>query len=160
MPQFATLLTDVPVDERGFRSVLLATARTALGGGIVQGGLSATHSYGDADTDQRVRDIRVFVRPANTAPRAALTELEKHGFKPVTALEFHCDHDRDSQEDAWALLGLYADELRGWVMTHYLDYDEAAARCGGGEGLLRAPIGSHKHPGVLIAASTLKLLTP
>lgn len=160
MHQFATLITDVPVDERMFRAVLLATSRSALGGGIVQNGLIARHSFGDAETDAVVRDVKVQVRLANTVPRAALIELEKRGFCAITALEFHCQGDRDSQEDAWALLGLYAEELRGWILTSYLDFDEAARRAGGAEGLLRAPVGSHKHPGVLISATTLRLLTP
>lgn len=156
----ATLLTDVPLDERGFRAVLLNCSCSALAGAAVQDGLVARHSFGDAETDRKARDVRVHCRPAVTVPRAALVELHKHGFRPVTALEFHTSGDREAREDAWALLGLYCHELRGWALTWHLDFDEAAARAGSSDGLLHAPAGTRKQPAVLIAASTLKLLTP
>ncbi|MFQ5749528.1 MAG: hypothetical protein ACE5H3_08735, partial [Planctomycetota bacterium] len=78
MDLVATLLTDVPLDERTFRGVLLACSRSSLAGAISQSGLEAVHSFGDAERDAGARDLRVRCRPANTAPRAALTELRKH----------------------------------------------------------------------------------
>ncbi len=161
MELVAILLTDVPLDERRFRGLLLDLAGSSLAGAILQDGLEAVHSFGEAERDRDVRDVRVRCRPANTAPRAALAELRKQGFAPATALEISTAHDRESREDAWALLGLYAEELRGWVVTRYLDFDEAEARLGSREGLLHAPVGgSRRHRGVLISASALRLLTP
>lgn len=161
MELVAILLTDVGLDERRFHGLLLDLARSSLAGAILQHGLEAVHSYGEAERDQDARDVRVRCRPANTAPRTALAELRKQGFTPATVLEFSAGHDRESREDAWALLGLYAEELRGWVVTRYLDYDEAEARLGGHEGLLHAPLGGRRrHRGVLISSAALRLLTP
>ena len=159
METVATLITDVPLDERSFHAVLLDCSATALAGAITQQGMAAIHAFGEAERDVDVRDVRVRCRPANTAHKAALTELRKQGFDPVTSLEFETAGDRESREDAWALVGVYARELQGWIMTSYVDYDEAVARLGGEEGLLHAPVGG-KRRGVLIAATALRLLTP
>jgi len=154
----ATLLTDMPLDARAFRGLLVDVSRSSLAGAIAHDGLEATHSFGEAERDSDARDVQVRCRPANTAQRAALTELRKQGFEPATAVVFITSGDADSREDAWFLVGLYAEELRGWVVTSYLDFDEAAERMGNDEGLLHAPVGG-KHKGVLIAASALRLLT-
>lgn len=157
MPLLATLLTDLPLDERSFHGLLLDCSRTALAGSILRHGLEATHSFGDADLDRDVRDVKVLCRKANTVHRAALVELRKHGFEPASALEFHTAGDHESNEDAWALCRVYAEELKGWLVTSYLDFDTAAARTGSADGLLHAPVGG-RHKGVLIAASALRLL--
>ena len=158
MPLLATLLTDLPLpDEAAFRGVLLDCSRTALAGSILQDGMSASHAYGEAETDRELREVRVVCRKASTAHRAALVELEKIGFRPATALEFHTAGDHESNEDAWALCEVYAEELKGWVVTAYIDYETAAERAGSEEGLIHAPVGG-RHKGVLIAASTLRLL--
>ena len=158
MELVATLLTDIPLDSQSLRSTLLDLSRTSLAGAIVQDDMTVVHSFGDADRDQDVRDVKVRCRPANTAPRAALVELEKLGFSAVTSLEFQSPGDRESREDAWILAGLYGGELRGWVITSYLNFDEAVQRTGSEEGLLHAPVGG-KNRGVLIAANTLQILT-
>ena len=155
----ATLIIDVPLDERSFRATLMDCSRTSLAGAILQQGTTATHSFGEADRDTDARDVKVVCRPINATSRAAVTELRKHGFTPRTALEFQTARDGESREDAWALVGVYARELQGWIMTSYLDFDEAAARLGGEEGLLHAPVGG-KRRGVLISAIALRLLTP
>ncbi|KAA3607507.1 MAG: hypothetical protein DWQ01_15065 [Planctomycetota bacterium] len=155
----ATLLTDLVLDSRRFHGLLLDLSHSSLAGAIQQSGLEAIHAFGEADRDLDVRDIRVRCRPANTAPRAALHELANVGFEPSHSLEFQTQGDRESREDAWALVGLYAAELKGWIITSYMDFAEASQRLGSEEGLLHAPVGG-RHKGVLIAASTLKWLTP
>jgi hypothetical protein len=154
----ATLLTDVPLDAASFRGVLMDLSRSSLAGAIVPDGLIAEHSYGDAEYDDSVRDVRVRVRPGNSAPRAAVVELAKVGFRPVTALSIETSGDRLSRDDAWILCSLYAAELQGWVLTSYLDYDTALAYQGGDDhGLLHVPIGGRRRS-VLIAASTMREL--
>jgi hypothetical protein len=153
----ATLLTDLPLDEQRLRGVLLNISHTSLAGSIHQRGLEVVHSFGDAAEDFDVRDITVRCQPANTCHKAALVELRKLGFQPATALEFETSGDFESDLDAWSLVRVYSDELKGWVMTSFLDYDEALRRTGSDEGLLHAPVGGKKR-GVLIAASSLSLL--
>ena len=158
MELVATLLTDVPLDSQSFRGVLLDLSRSSLAGAISPDGLSAIHAYGNADYDDSVRDVRVRVRPANTAPRAAIVELTKHGFRPVTALSIETWGDAPSRDDAWILCSLYAAELQGWILTSYLDFDTAVSYQGGDEhGLLHVPIGGLRRS-VLIAASTMREL--
>lgn len=153
----ATLLTDLPLDERTFHGLLLDISHSTLAGAISPYEMEAIHSFGDADFDDSARDIRVRVREANTTHRSALVELSKHGFRPVTALQFETAGDADSREDAWALCSLYAAEVQGWVLTHYISFDQAARRLGDEEGLLHVPIGG-KHRSVLISFSALKQL--
>ena len=158
MPLLATLLTDLPLpDEAAFRGVLLDCSHTALAGSILQDGMTAHHAYGDAQTDRDAREVRVVCRKANTAHRAALVELEKVGFRPATAVEFHTAGDHESNEDAWSLAEVYAEQLKGWLGTAYVDFETAAERIGSEEGLIHAPVGG-KHKGVLIAANVLRLL--
>ncbi len=158
MELVATLLTDVPLDAASFRGVLMDMSRSSLAGAIVPDELTAIHSYGNAEYDDSVRDVRVRARPANTAPRAAVVELAKVGFRPVTAISIETWGDDLSRDDAWILCSLYAAELQGWVLTSYLDYDTALAYQGGEEyGLLHVPIGGRRRS-VLIAASTMREL--
>lgn len=158
MELVATLLTDVPLDAQSLRGVLMNLSRTSLAGAMLQHELQVVHSFGDAELDRAARDVKVRCRGANTAPRAALVELEKHGFQPVTAIEFQTAGDPESREDAWMLVGLYSEELRGWAVTSYLDFEEAVRRTGSETGLLHAPVGG-RHRGVLIANQTLRQLT-
>ena len=137
--------------------MLMDISNSRLAGAISPYGLEAIHSYGDAEYDASARDIKVRARMANTAPRAALVELAKHGFRPVTAVTFETHGDPDSREDAWALCSLYAQELQGWILTSYLSFDQAVARLGDASGLLHVPIGG-KFRSVLISFSTLRLL--
>ena len=153
----ATLFTDLPLVEQTFRGLLLDISGSSLAGAISPHGMEAMHSYGDANFDSTVRDIKVRARPANTAARSALVELEKLGFRPATAFTFETAGDVDSREDAWALCSLYAAEVQGWVLTTYLSYDEAVDRLGADDGLLHVPIGG-KHRSVLIASSALRQL--
>lgn len=157
MELVATLLTDLPLDDRNFHGLLMDISHSRLAGAISPYGLEAVHSYGDADYDASVRDIRVRARPANTAHRSAIVELSKHGFRPVTAVTFETQGDPDSREDAWALCALYAKELQGWVLTNYMSFDQAVARIGDEDGLLHVPIGG-KFRSVLISFSTLRML--
>ncbi|HJM39068.1 MAG TPA: hypothetical protein QGG59_03015 [Planctomycetota bacterium] len=153
----ATLLTDLPLDEQRLRGVLLNISHTSLAGSIQQYGLDATHSFGNAAKDFDVRDVTVRCRPANTSHKSALVELRKHGFQPATALEFETAGDSESDLDAWSLVRVYAEELKGWVVTAFLDFEEARSRTGSDEGLLQAPVGGKKR-GVLIASNALELL--
>ncbi len=154
----ATLLTDLPLDPSRFRGLLLDISRSSLAGAISPDGLTAIHSYGDAEFDRDVRDVRVRARPANTAPRAAMVELSKHGFRAQSAITIETWGDAASREDAWMLASVYAREVRGWILTAYLDFDEALDRLGDAEGLLHVPSASRQRC-VLIAASTLAQLT-
>lgn len=158
MELVATLLTDVPLDSPSFRGLLLDLSESSLAGAISPDGLTAIHAYGNADYDDTVRDVRVRVREANTAPRSAIVELAKHGFRPVTAISIETWGDAPSREDAWILCSLYAAQLQGWVLTSYLDFDTAVAYQGGDQhGLLHVPIGGRRRS-VLIAASTMREL--
>jgi hypothetical protein len=158
----AILLTDLPLDEARFHGLLRDLARSSVAGGISPRGLSARHSYGDAAEDLQERDILVRVERATKAPPEALHELKRIGFDPVQALLFTTEGDADSREDAWALLHLYAEELRGWILTRYLDDETAIARTGSEEGILRVPLAGagRQNRAVLLAASTLDLLAP
>lgn len=160
MELFATLLTDLPLDERRFRGVLLDVARSRLAGATAPKGMEARHSFGDAREDFDVRDVLVRVRRGSTAHPAALTELRKTGFVPAHALEFLCNPHPSTKADAWALLRLYVDELKGWVLTEYLQPEEIAERAGTADGVLHAGLGSRKKKVSLISAGTLSLLTP
>ncbi|RMH03687.1 MAG: hypothetical protein D6702_05205 [Planctomycetota bacterium] len=158
MPLFATLLTDLPLpDENALRGLLLDCSRTALAGSILQRGMTAVHSFGEADRDPEPREVRVICRKANTAHRAALVELAKQGFRPAAALEFHTDGHPETDQDAWSLCEVYAEEVRGWLVTSYLDFETAAERLGSEDGLLHAPVGGRRK-GVLISARALRLL--
>lgn len=156
---FATLLTDLPLDEHRFRGVLMDVARSRLAGAVAPKGMEARHSYGDAREDLYVRDILVRVRRGGTAHPAALTELRKAGFVPAHALEFLCDPHPSTQADAWALLSLYTAELKGWVLTEYLQPEEVTERAGTKEGVMHAGLGSKHKKVSLISAATLSLLT-
>lgn len=157
----ATLITDLPMDAHRFRGLLMDVSRSSLAGAILQEGTEATHSFGEAARDVEAREVRVVVRKPGAVNPAALHELKKSGFQPAAAFEFYTDlEDPESVEDAWAVMGLYSGEVRGWVMTTYLDFEEAAKRMGTEEGLLHAPIGAGANRGVLISANALKLLTP
>lgn len=158
MDWVATLLTDIRLDESSLRGVLFDCSQTALAGSIVQDGLTAVHSFGDADADLAVSDIQVSVRSTRLAAPAVLSELAKHAFRPLTALEFEAPSRVDAREDAWMLLGIYAAQLRGWAVTQHLDYEEAACRLGDTDGLLRAPMGG-RHGSILVASSALAFLT-
>lgn len=160
MRHFATLLTDYPLDEARLRGLLLDLSSSALSGAILPRGLEAVHSFGEAELDAAPRDVLVRVRPGGTAHPAALAELRKAGFVPRHALEFLCAHDERTEADAWALVRLYADELAGWILTEYLTPDEVESRQGSREGLLPAPLGSHRKPVTLLASSALRQLAP
>jgi hypothetical protein len=157
---FATLLTDFPLDAARFRGVLLDVARSSLAGAVTPRGLEARHSYGDAAVDADVRDVLVRVRRGGTAHPAALAELRKHGFTPVHALEFLCNPDPSTQADTWALLRLYSDELKGWVITEYLAPEEVIERAGTADGVLHAPLGAKKRRAALISSVALARVTP
>ena len=156
----ASLLTDVPLDEHRFHGLLRDVAHSTLAGAVLPRGMTAVHSFGNADRDDHERDVVVRVSRATTAPPAAQTELKKAGFRPETVLDFDSPGDRDTREDTWALVNLYARELRGWVLTRYLDFDEAAERMGSEEGLLHVPLGGGDHKAVLISASAMEVLAP
>lgn len=157
---FATLLTDLPLDERRFHGLLRDVARSSLAGATWPHGMEARHSFGDAREDFDVRDVLVRVRRGGTAHPAALAELRKIGFVPAQALEILCDPHPATQADAWALLRLYADELKGWILTEYLQPEEVVARAGTEEGVLHAGLGSKRKKVSLISAATLSLVTP
>ena len=156
----ATLLTDIPLDERRFHGVLRDVAQSRLAGAILPRGREAVHSFGEAHHDAAERQVRVRLKRGGQAPPAALVELRKAGFLPATVLDFDAPGDLDTREDAWALTNCYAQELRGWVLTRYLDFEEAAARAGTEEGLLHVPIGRGDHKAVLISAAALLALAP
>lgn len=160
MELVASLLSDVPLDERRFHGLLRDVAQSRLAGAVLPRGMMAVHSFGDAADDLYERQVKVRVQRAGTAPPAALTELRKAGFRPEVVLDFDAPGDPETREDAWALVNLYAEELRGWVLTRYVDYDEAAARAGSEEGLLHVPLGGGAKKAVLIAASTMRELAP
>ena len=162
MELVATLLTDFPLDEARFHGLLRDLAQSSLAGAISPQGMQARHSYGEASRDLAPRDILVRVERATKAPPEAIHELANVGFRPQHAVMIHTDGDADSREDAWALTHLYAEELRGWILTRYLDYVTAEARMGSTEGLLHVPLtgGAKGDKAVLLASSTLDWLAP
>ena len=158
----ATLLTDLPLEEARFHGLLQDLAHSPLAGAISPRGMVARHSFGEASQDLGPRDLEVRVERATKAPPEALHELAAVGFRPVHALLFETDGSSEAREDAWALTHLYAEELRGWVLTRYLDYATAAARTGSEQGLLHVPLagGARGDKAVLLASTTLDLLAP
>jgi len=157
----AILLTDLPLDERRFHGLLRDIAGGCLAGAISPRGLEARHSFGDAQRHEDVVDVHVLVKPAASAPAAALRELHTAGFRPQSALELLTFGDAEARENAWALVNLYAEELRGWVLTDHLSFELAAQLCGNDDGLLHVPSASHSDTkAVLISATTMKQLAP
>jgi len=157
MKHFATLLTDYPLDERRLGGLLMDISHTALAGSIQQDGLDVEHCFGNADWDSQPRNITVRLRSQNTAPKAALTELHKRGFRPCCALEFDCPNDSESELDTWSLVRVYAEHLSGWVATCFLDYNSTVTIVEDNSQIIHAPLGG-KRKGLLLAASTLHLL--
>ncbi len=157
MELVATLLIDIPLQEQSFRGVLMDISQSSLAGAIAQCELAATHSFGNADIDTDVRDIQVLANTANTAPPEAKRELKKIGFRIQAVIRFETAGDQDSREDAWALAELYADQLKGWVLTSYMDFETAAERLGDSNGLMHLPA-TGKRKVVLIASNKLKEL--
>jgi hypothetical protein len=153
---FATLMTDMPLDEARFHGLLRDVAQSSLAGAIRPRGLKAWHSFGDATRDAEVRDLEVRVLRPTEPPPSALHELQNHGFRTAAALEFLVLPQPEAREEAWALVALYAEQVRGWILTRYLDFDEAANRNGDEEGLMHVPLnGGHGRKAVLLSASSL-----
>ncbi len=151
----ATLLVDIPFSTSSFRGVLFDVSQSTLAGAISQHELTATHSFGEANVDADVRDIEVIAKKSNTAPPEARRELEKVGFRTETVLRFETMGDSRSREDAWALVELYANILKGWVLTAYFDFESAAQRLGTEDGLMHLPAAG-KRKMALIAANQLQ----
>lgn len=154
-------MTDMPLDERRFYGVLHDVAHSSLAGAIRPRGLSAWHSFGNAERDSDVRDLEVRVLRRTEAPPSALHELDLYGFRTASALEFLVPANEEARLEAWALVALYAEQLYGWVLTRHIDYDHAAALGGSEDGLMRVPLnGGHGRKAVLISAESLAWLTP
>lgn len=161
MEWFATLLTDMPLDEPRFHGLLRDVAQSSLAGGIRPRGLVAWHSFGNAERDLEARDLEVRALRPTAAPPAALGELQKSGFRAAAAVEFLIPPSPEAELEAWALVALYAAELKGWVLTRYVDFDEASARAGTEEGLMHVPMnGGHGRKAVLLSADSLTRLAP
>lgn len=161
MEWFATLLTDMPLDEPRFHGLLRDVAQSSLAGAIRPKGMVAWHSFGDAERDLEARDLEVRALRPTTAPPSALGELQKAGFRAATALEFLIPPSPDAEMEAWALIALYAEELKGWVLTRHVDFEEAAERAGSEEGLMHVPMnGGHGRKAVLLSADSLLRLAP
>jgi hypothetical protein len=159
----ATLFTDLPLDARRFLGVLRDLARNGAAGSITPSGLEARHCFGNPPVEQDINVIHVRVKPADSAPASALRVLHSSGFRAQHAVEFYADPygGRDARENAWALTHAYAAELCGWVLTCYLNFAQATARCNRENGLLTLPSDdSDQADAVLISATTMKLLTP
>ncbi|MFK5956699.1 MAG: hypothetical protein QM477_09670 [Planctomycetota bacterium] len=160
MEWFATLMTDMPLDERRFHGVLRDVAHSSLAGGIRPRGMAAWHSFGNAECDSDVRDLEVRVLRATEAPPSALHELEIAGFRTASALEFLVPPEEEACLEAWALVALYAEQLYGWVLTRHLDFETAAAIIGSENGLMHVPLnGGHGRKAVLVSAESLVRLT-
>lgn len=163
MELVATLLTDLPLDARRFHGVLRDLARNGAAGSITPHHLEARHCFGNPPEEQDINNILVSVKPAASAPAAALRVLQHSGFRAQHAVDFYADQKggRDARENAWALTHCYAAELCGWVLTCYLDFAQAAASCNSENGLLSIPSDyTDQANAVLISATTMKLLTP
>jgi len=154
-------MTDMPLDERRFHGVLRDVAHSSLAGAIRPRGLSAWHSFGNAERDAEVRDLEVRVLRRTETPPSALHELDEFGFRTASALEFLVPGDEEARLEAWALVALYAEQLYGWVLTRHIDFESAAALSGSEEGLMHVPLnGGHGRKAVLVSADSLVRLTP
>jgi len=116
-------MTDMPLDERRFHGVLHDVAQSPLAGAIRPRGLSAWHSYGEAQRDPDAHDFEVRVLGRTEVPPPALRELDASGFRTASALEFLVPPEEEARLKARALVRLYVEQLYGWVFTRYFDYD-------------------------------------
>ena len=157
MELVSTLFVDIPISEESFRGNLMDISQSVLAGAISQQNLIATHSFGDASIDDTVRDIRVIVRKSNTTPPEIKKELKKIGFQIQSVIRFESFGDKRSREDAWALTELYANQLKGWVLTSYLNFKTAKNLLNSTAGLINIPAAG-KRKMTLIAANNLKYL--
>jgi len=153
-------MTDMPLDERRFHGVLHDVAHSSLAGAIRPCGLSAWHSFGNAERASDAPDLEVRVLRRTEAPPSALHELDMYGFRTASALEFLVLPNEGAHLRAWALVALYAEQLYGWVLTQHIDFDRAAALSGSEDGLMHVPLnGERGRKAVLVSAENLVRVT-
>ena len=159
MELVATLIADLPLDERRFHGLLHDIAAVASVAAITPSGLSAKHYFRAPSSEDCPADCLLRVAPASALPDDALKKLRDCGFRPHSILKFQLGQPQKDLGTLWDLLKDYVNELQGWVLTAALDFDQAVARCGSEEGLMQL---SHKHgdgsKAVLISATTMRQL--
>jgi len=149
-------MTDMPLDERRFHGVLHDVAASSQAGAIRPQGLSAWHSFGQAECDREAPDLEVRVFRRADAPPAALQELDAFGFRTISALEFWAPADERARLEAWAVVTLYAEQLYGWVLTRQLDFEDSGAFRGREDSLVQVTLeGRHTGKAVLVSADRL-----
>jgi hypothetical protein len=157
----ATLLTDLPLDERRFHGLLHDLASMGAVGTITPSGLRAGHSFGEGQRENCRESIEVSVLAKSCIGAQILEQLHSVGFRPMHALEFRAQEGAAIQAQWWPLLCAYVDELQGWVFTTELDFEETLARAATQAGIYSIPIaGDGQRKAVLISATTMKQLAP
>ena len=154
-------MTDMPLDERRFHGVLHDVAASALAGAIRPCGLSAKHSFGAAEQHSDAHDLEVRVLKRAEAPNSALKELDAFGFRTASALEFWVPSENGAKVEAWALVTLYAEQLYGWVLTRYQDYESSTTGSDHVQGPMPVTLNDgDEHKAVLVSAESLVRFTP
>ncbi|MDP7061397.1 MAG: hypothetical protein QF489_00500 [Planctomycetota bacterium] len=178
MEHLATLITDMPLDERYFHGLLRDIAATSTVAAIKPAGKLAEHFLSrDGHGSERASepaggarqraDCLVELVSVLELPVKVVRQLHEQGFRAECLLEFWLNETQAAvidQEDpwlspAWPLLDRYAQELRGWVLTSALGFEETVARCGDEKGLMRTSLDGDD-PAVLISANTMNKLIP
>lgn len=155
----------MPLDERYFHGLLRDIASTTGVAAITPTGLQAEH-FMSADRHQHQADCLVEVVSVLELPMEVLRQLREQSFRPESLLDFWLSTDQTGALDQvdpllspmWALLDQYAQELRGWILTSAIGFEQAVARNGGEEGLMKVPQPNGDNPAVLISATTMRQL--
>ncbi len=114
MEWLATLLTDMILEEPHFHGLLQDVAQNPVAGWIAPRGFQAWHSLKGERGEAGTGDLLVEVQMHPTLPAAIQNALLQQGFTAATALRFQCPPAANLAE-VWTILGLYAEELRGWI---------------------------------------------
>ena len=165
MEIIATLLTDLPLDERHFYGLLQDLASTGLAGTIEPCGLQAQHELGGNassafGTSSAATIVRVQVKEASLLSPRLLDQLHKLGFRARQALEFRGNNHLDAPQDPWPLIIQYARELRGWIHTDDSKFLQTLKQDGFGDCIFSLPAEDHlkKSTAVLISTIAMKQL--
>ncbi|MCP4771176.1 MAG: hypothetical protein GY879_07185 [Planctomycetes bacterium] len=160
MEVIATLIVDLPLDERRFHGLLRDVAAVASVAATEPSSLVSKHYFQPPLSGDRNADCLVSVGAPSSLPKEVLDKLKGCGFRPQSTLRFELARPETDRQDFWDLLRHYANELRGWILTADIDFNQAVSHYGSEEGLMQTSQPNDDNPAVLISASTMKRLAP
>ena len=158
MEVIATLIVDLPLDERRFHGLLRDVAAVASVAATEPSDLASKHYFRPPLAGGRDADCLVSVDTPSNLPKDVLDKLKNCGFRPQSTLRFGLARPEIDREGFWGLLSHYVNELRGWILTTAIDFDQAVSRCGSEEGLMQVSQPNDDNPAVLISATTMRQL--